>query len=1289
MATIKPIIDIFDVSIIEGNSGTKQLVFSVTLNQATTETISIRYTTQDGTATTANNDYTAVTGTLNFAPGETFKTFAITIRGDAQVEANETFKVNLNLLSGQAIFNKTQGIGTIVNDDKSYFGYKSFVQFGTSDNDNARGISADSSGNVYVTGYTYGSLPGNTNQGDFDAFVVKYNNDGTQAWVKQFGTAGYDEANGISADSSGNIYVSGNTFRSLADNAYIAKYNTNGTQAWIKQFGSNNSEASSISTDSSGNIYVVGQTSGTLPSNTNQGGDDAFIAKYNTDGTQAWIKQFGTSSYEETSGISTDRSGNICVVGNTSGSLPGNTNQGNSDTFIAKYNSDGTQAWVKQFGSNSIDEARDISTDNNANIYVTGWTNGSLAGYSNQGYYDAFVAKYNADGTQAWIKQFGTSDYDLAYGISADSSGNIYVVGETGGTLPGNTNQGTGDAFVVKYNADGTQVWLKQFGTNYDDAANDVTVDVSGNIYVTGYTSRTLPGNTNQGGDDAFIAVFDSNGNLISPTITVQATDNQAAETLTGTTPNPGVFTLTRTGNPGQAITVNYTLTGKAIKGTDYTTVSNNVTFAAGSSTATVTINPIDDTIYEGTEAVTLTLSNGNNYFLGTAKTATVNIRDNDNAPPVNKVPTTQTINEDTTRIFSTANANVIRISDVDAGSKPVKVTLTTNNGILNLASTTGLTVTGNGTGSINATGTISAINTALNGLLFTPTANFNGNTSIQIVTNDQGYSGAGGAKTDTDTVAIRVNAVNDSPVNTVPSSQTINQNTSLVFSAANANAISISDIDAGSNPVKVTLTVNNGILNLASTTGLTFTGNGTGNLNVTGTISAINTALNGLTFTPSNNFNGAASLQIVTNDQGYFGAGGALTDTDTVAITVNAVSQTVTTTLNTDVINTGNGDDTVTANFEELLQNDQIKTGAGIDTLVLKAGIATSFISINLNNATNQLQNITGTTLLNLEKFDFSAFVGMTEFYGGAGNDFIKAGAGQDYLDGGSGDDSLNGGTGADNLIGGLGNDIYTVDNTGDQVLEGFNAGIDTIQSSVTRTLGNNQENLILLGIANINGTGNTLNNTITGNSGNNVINGGTGTDTMIGSLGNDTYTVDNINDVVTENANAGTDRVQSSVTWALGNNLENLTLTGSANINGTGNNLNNTIIGNGGSNILIGGLGSDILTGGVGNDFFRFNNSSEGIDTIKDFTVGNDVIQISASGFGGGLVVGTLSSFAFRSGAGITTANDSLQRFIYNNSNGALFFDADGNGASSSSVQIATLSGLPGLSANHIVTV
>ncbi|MEQ1592734.1 MAG: calcium-binding protein [Thiobacillaceae bacterium] len=263
----------------------------------------------------------------------------------------------------------------------------------------------------------------------------------------------------------------------------------------------------------------------------------------------------------------------------------------------------------------------------------------------------------------------------------------------------------------------------------------------------------------------------------------------------------------------------------------------------------------------------------------------------------------------------------------------------------------------------------------------------------------------------------------------------------------------------------------------------------------------------------------------------------------------------------------------------------------------------------------------------------------------GNDGNDFLIGQLGADLIYGGAGNDTLNGGTEIDTLVGGTGDDSYGVDNVADIVTELAGEGTDTLRTSVSRTLDANVENLVLNGTTAINGTGNELANTLTGNSGNNVLDGGAGddrldglggADTLKGGTGNDTYVVDNVGDVVIENLNESWfDTVESSITTTLAANVENLTLTGTVAINGSGNELNNTLTGNGGNNVLTGGAGSDTLDGGLGidtligglgGDYYYADstsdviteNANEGADSVEStvsYTLGNNLENLQLS--------------------------------------------------------------------------
>ena len=384
-----------------------------------------------------------------------------------------------------------------------------------------------------------------------------------------------------------------------------------------------------------------------------------------------------------------------------------------------------------------------------------------------------------------------------------------------------------------------------------------------------------------------------------------------------------------------------------------------------------------------------------------------------------------------------------------------------------------------------------------------------------------------------------------------------------------------------------------------------------TGTSNINGTGNALNNLLTG---------NSAANiLSGDVGDDTYVvdNAGDVVTEasgggTDTVqafisyALTANVENLLLTGTSN--INGTGNDLANIITGNEG---NNTIDGGAGADNLAGGAGDDTYLVDNTSDVVSEEASEGTDTVQSSVSYTLATDIEGLLLFgadsINGTGNDLANT------ITGNSGKNTIDGGAGADNMAGDAGNDIYIVDNSGDVVTEAASEGTDTVQSSVSYTLATDIENLLLMGAGNINGTGNELANTITGNAGNNTIDGSSGADNMLGDVGNDIYVVDNASDVVTEAFGAGTDTVQSSISYALTANVENLTLTGADNINATGNALNNLLTGNSAANILSGGAGANTMIGGAGDDTYLVDNKSDVVSEAA--SEGDDTVQSSVS--------------------------------------------------------------------------
>jgi hypothetical protein len=354
--------------------------------------------------------------------------------------------------------------------------------------------------------------------GDSDIFLIKYLGDGTKVWTTLSGTTATDVAVDVSADSVGNIYMVGSTEGDLDgkinagfSDIFLMKYYPNGTKAWTALSGTTGDDyGNSVTIDSSGHIYVSGESQGDLDGNANAGGADIVLMKYFENGTKAWTRLYGSTGGDAGVSASLDSYGGIYMVGYTDGDLDDQTNGGNLDAFLflMKCFENGTKAWTRLSGSSFYEEAYAVDVDSWGNIYVAGYTDGDLDDQINAAKDAAILLmKYFENGTKAWTRLAGSLGADIAFGVSVDSADSIYVVGYTENGLSG-TTAGGADSCLIKYDTNGTQLSTALSGGESDDNGLAISIDSSDNIYVVGVTYGSMDEEPFAGGLDVFVMKY-------------------------------------------------------------------------------------------------------------------------------------------------------------------------------------------------------------------------------------------------------------------------------------------------------------------------------------------------------------------------------------------------------------------------------------------------------------------------------------------------------------------------------------------------------------------------------------------------------------------------------------------------------------------------------------------------------------------------------------------------------------------------------------------------------------
>ncbi len=450
--------------------------------------------------------------------------------------------------------------------------------FGATDVEAAFSVVADTGGNTYVAGVTTSSSGlvttgafQTTYNGNRDAFLAKFDNDGVPQWCTYYGGTGNDNFFYVTADTSGGVYVSGitttssgmsttgshqSTFGGGSSDAYLVKFSSNGTRLWATYFGGGGNESTTSSYDDymvsvtwdkpTNSVYLCGMTNSTSNISTtgayqtsNAGGNDGYLAKFTPAGVLQWSTYFGGADEDKIVKVSTDHSGNIYATGitnSTSGIATSGTHQtslaGGKDVFIAKFNTSGALVWGTYYGGTDDDGSIGIATDNADDVYVAGSTF-STSGIATSGAFqvlmgsigpsDAYLTKFSPAGTRIWGTYFGGSAPDITADIDIDANNNVCFSGTTGSiglASPGayqSSFGGNSDAFIAVFGPGGSRTWVSYLGGTDADNCFGIAYSKTGDLFITGNTSSisgiSTPGSFQMlpaGTQDAYLCKFKS-----------------------------------------------------------------------------------------------------------------------------------------------------------------------------------------------------------------------------------------------------------------------------------------------------------------------------------------------------------------------------------------------------------------------------------------------------------------------------------------------------------------------------------------------------------------------------------------------------------------------------------------------------------------------------------------------------------------------------------------------------------------------------------------------------------
>ncbi len=386
-------------------------------------------------------------------------------------------------------------------------------RFGSDENENVFDLAVAPDGRAYLAGSTQGELERPT-EGFFDGFVHAVAADGSERWTRQIGTSEMDFVRSVAVAPNGDVVAAGISSGAIAgpsaggDDAFVIRFDPSGEEAWRVAIGSAGTDAAyAVAVSDDGTIYVGGSTGGDLagePAGGPAGGDDVFLVALEPDGSERWRRQDGTPADEELHAAAPAPGGGVYVAIASTGDLD-DANAGGWDVYLRRYDGAGEVTWRAGLHDEADLRAYGLATGPDGGPIVAG---GGPEGPDDMPDVPVFVHAFDADGEPRWSTGFGPARRDMGHPVAVAADGTVFVAATSEGDVAG-PNAGVADAALVALNADGSERWRLQLGSDRFDDASGVAIHPGG-VLLAGNSQGRLPGASEDEGfdDDGYLRLY-------------------------------------------------------------------------------------------------------------------------------------------------------------------------------------------------------------------------------------------------------------------------------------------------------------------------------------------------------------------------------------------------------------------------------------------------------------------------------------------------------------------------------------------------------------------------------------------------------------------------------------------------------------------------------------------------------------------------------------------------------------------------------------------------------------